>query len=109
MKTLAELQREQDEYAAGFGGYAGIMEADDKVNANSAEQIKAYRREKGAAYLVKVYGGITEYTGQRIYNFDCNYVIPTDDAETARLCKEGNMKELEKRVDELGGICLVWY
>ena len=23
MKTLAELQREQDEYATGFGGYTG--------------------------------------------------------------------------------------
>ena len=109
MKTLAELQEEQDRYAATFGGYGGILEADDKVNANSAEQIKAYRREKGAAYLVKVYEGITEYTGQRIYNFDCNYVIPTNDAEVERLCKEGNMEKLEKRVDKLGGICLVWY
>ena len=109
MKTLAELQREQDEYAAGSGGYAGIMEADDNVNANNVEQIKAFRREKGVAYLVKVYEGITEYTGQRIYNFDCSYVIPTNDAEVAQLCKEGNMEKLEKRVDKLGGICLVWY
>ena len=45
------------------------------VVTTNIEIIKAFQREKGTAFLVETYKGITEYTGQRIYNFCCNFLF----------------------------------
>jgi hypothetical protein len=55
------------------------------------------------------------YTGQKVYNFEFDFIIPSYDAELERIIRlwnEGNgasIGEIMSRIEELGGIHFIWY
>jgi len=74
-------------------------------------KINRYDEDKGKPYLV-------EYTGQKIYTFDYGVAVPCNDQKLIELIKtretsplKDNMKTADdcfNRVEELGGITLIW-
>ena len=118
MQTVKELISEQNQYISNAGGVLEIKEADSFINNNNREQISAFRRENQSAFLVNVNKGeiFTEYTGQKIYNFACDAVIPSPDPELKSLIESWreiwNMETLHSitsRIEQLNGIAFIWY
>lgn len=134
MKTVIELQKEQTEYENRTGGALALREADDVYNNFNREQIKAYQREHGAAYLGKMnyyddtgraeiaagaLSPFTEYTGQLVYNFGADYCISAPDAELTELIRKWNtdgngsiyklISAITTRINDIGGIMFIWY
>lgn len=129
MKTLNELKREEYEHVSNSGGWLGLHESDDTLNDLNRKQIAAFVQEHGAAWLgsVNFYGDqceriksgaqsvYTEYTGQMVYNFDCAFCVPSPDEELGNLIRRWNSEykaeaidAIMNRIDEIGGINLIW-
>lgn len=130
---LALTRRLQARYIAGIGGYLEVQEADDTYNHLNREIIKAFKMAHGVGFLgsvnyydeerKKIVAGeksvYEEYTGQKVLNFQCSFIVPTQDETLERLIREWNagrrcqtgpnVDEILSRVDEIGGIHIIWY
>lgn len=130
---LALTRKLQARYIAKIGGYLGVQEADDTYNHLNQEIIKAFKMAYGVGFLgsvnyydeerKKIVAGeksvYEEYTGQKVFNFQCSFIVPTQDEELERLIREWNagrrcqtgpnVDEILSRVDEIGGIHIIWY
>ena len=113
-----------------FRRYGGsIPEANDELNDLQQKKIEAVRAEHGTAFIGKInyYGDdcknlstntiLTEYTGQRVYTFGANFVVPSADADLADMILKWNsefpfdLKLVDRildRVEYLGGLYLLW-
>lgn len=96
---LAYYERVQSLYALGWGGYAELKEADDTYNDLNRRIIDAFYKVNGTAFLgeinlshekrQQIVDGtdrlFEEYTGQLIYNFGCQFVVPVADKTLEQL------------------------
>lgn len=121
-------------HIAGSGGYLALREADSINNDLNREEIKALKQIYGAAYLVDVnYFGkkkervlageesvFDEVTDEPVYNFAGSFCVPQKDRELERLILAWNrddripkrgtdIDKIQDRVDEIGGINLIWF
>lgn len=133
METVAEIKGRLHRYIRSIGGWMEVMESDSYLNDANRAMIKAYKKEHGSAFLGKtnfynadriaVANGtkspFEKYTGGRIYNFGCDYVIPVEDEELAAMIREYNTDEsypnayklvtkITNRIDQLGGEHTIW-
>ena len=133
METVAEIKGRLYRYIRSIGGWLEVMESDSYLNDANRAVIKAYKKEHGTAFLGKtnfydadriaVAAGtkspFEKYTGGKIYNFGCDYVIPVEDAELAAMIREYNtdgsypnayklVTKITNRIDQLGGEHPIW-
>lgn len=126
---LAFYKEKQRRYVRSCGGYGGIYEADDVYNDLNRDIMAAYLKFHQKAFLCnanyhdeaheRVVAGTQsvyeEYTGQKIYNADWTYIVPTEDEELQVLIRQwnsGNLKSpdpIEARVNKIGGEMFVWF
>ncbi|MBE6954496.1 MAG: hypothetical protein E7449_01115 [Ruminococcaceae bacterium] len=131
---FALIKKKLREYIRYAGGLYAIQEADQFVNDTNRELIAAYKLRYGTCYLGDVnihnnerrkavtsgQGSVyEEYTGQTVYNFGCDFVVPVkDEALEARIAewnRDGWPKDaslvdsIMDRIDQIGGIHLIWY
>lgn len=108
----------QNSYAASLGGLMELKEADDKWNGYNVEIIKAFAKLYPDCVLGKfIESKMTPYTGQKIYNFACDFIIPAEDEELRQLLKNRNDKgytdlsslmKIQTRIKTTGGIVFIW-
>ena len=118
--TLARAIREGD---------GSPLEAHEGINAASRAIVQAMADEHGAAYLGRMTRQrderdtppIAPWDGSPVLNFSADFVLPTDDAELARmiLAREAapytgtradipHVRAIVDRITEIGGELLVW-
>ena len=106
-----------------------IPEANTELNDLQREKINAVYMSYGKAYIGKVnfYDNeresltvdnvFTEYSGDKVYNFCADYIIPIADNILAEMIIDWNGKlhislnlisKITNRVTELGGVNLIW-
>jgi len=130
-KKVEEIKKKQNEYVARCGGIDGIFEADDTYNDFNCKLIAAFAEVRFESFIGKInhYEDRADihigtksvyepYTGQHIYNFGCDFIVPFDDMQLAAMIREwntpGKMPELKlaeqmyRRVEQLGGINFLW-
>jgi len=104
---------------ANFNGH--LTEANNGWNSIQQEKIKAVLNDYGSAFLGKINrynpddSKYTEYTGQNVYNFSCDFVVPNKDEELLFLIDEWNkggkgyvIDKIFDRIKVLGGVNLIW-
>jgi len=126
---MQELIKRENEHFRSCGGY--MLEADEKWNNIQREKIAAVYKINGKAYLGKInhHGEnrksltvsdiFVEYTGQKVYNFDADFIVPTADNELAEMIIQWNaakpplslklIKKMQNIVEKIGGTSLKWY
>lgn len=130
MMTLEQLQKLEFQKVKSCGGYWEVKEWDTWLNKFQRAKIRAFKREKGNAYLGKInyYDDerhkpieLKNYKRGRIYNYEFSFIIPVDDKKLKELIYErdnseytGTKEDYEKitkitnRIYELGGLHLTW-
>lgn len=127
---LALVKKKQNAYIAASGGVLGLRENDETNNDMNREIIEAVKLGYGRAFLgsVNLYGEqrervacgeespLEEYTGQKLYNFCADFVVPNDDMELVAMIRGWNgagetelVGRIINRVQKLGGVNLIWY
>lgn len=130
---LELLRRQQNQYVAISGGYGAIREADNDYNDLNRKLILAFHEKHGCAYMgnvnfhgeqnIAVVNGeksiYEEYTGQKIYNFHCTFVVPTPDKELEQMIRQWNsgklplnvslLDKIMDRIKEIGGMNMIWF
>ncbi len=130
---LAFYSKQQEGYIRASGGVLALRECDDTYNDLNRKQIEALRDMNGRVFLGSInwYGEdrkamvdglkpvLTEWTGEKIYNFACDYAVPEKDLDLALLIREWNgevdqqtpglLDKIFERVKKLGGINMIWY
>jgi len=132
--TVEELREQQLNHIAEIGGYWYLQEIDCVYNDLNRAIIEAFRSEHEKAFIgfvnlpedklkalqdgqsVSIY---EEYVGQRVYDFGCNFIVPTEDKELETLIKQWNqqgssskrgnlMNEIFNRIEQIGGLNFIW-
>ena len=106
-----------------------IPEANTELNDLQREKINAVYMSYGKAYIGKVnfYDNeresltvdnvFTEYSGDKVYNFSADFIIPVEDNMLAEMIIEWNSKlptslslisKITNRIAEIGGVNLIW-
>ena len=132
--TFAFARKMQFSYVRSTGGYWALREADKTYNDWNREQLRALKMMHGRLFLgsinfhgdqrKKVIAGkegvYEELLDQMVYNFGCDFAVPTPDKELEKLIRAWNEDErlpkklvdveaMTGRVEQLGGINLIWY
>lgn len=132
--TFAFARKMQFDYIRSTGGYLEPREADATYNDWNREQLRALKMMHGRLFLgsinfhgdhrKKVVAGkegiYEELLDQMVYNFGCDFAVPTPDKELEKLIRAWNEDErlpkklvdveaMTGRVEQLGGINLIWY
>lgn len=131
---FALARKLQIEHIRSTGGFWELREADEVYNDLNRKMLEAMKMIHGRLFL----GGINffdekrkkivsgeesiyeELLGQKVYNFGCNFAVPTPDKELEELIRAWNGDErlpkklvdveaMTGRVEQLGGINLIWY
>lgn len=130
---FALARKRQIEYIRAIGGVWELGEADDVQNDMNREMLAAMKMMYGRLYLGsvnchddkkrrKIANGsepvYEELHDQQIYNFYCDFAVPTKDEELERLLrawsgmssipKMADADAITSRVREIGGINLIW-
>lgn len=115
---LEELKHLQCSYAASIGGLMELREADDTWNEYNVKIIKEFAKLHPGCVLGKFNESeTTPYTGQKIYNFGCDFIIPAEDERLQELLKRRNdegytdlssLMKIQKRIKTAGGIVFIW-
>jgi len=124
---IEELTHKENELYKYWGGH--IPEANTELNNLQRDKINAVFMENGAAYIGKInfYDNEREnlapgnvfnaYTGEKVYNFGADFVIPVIDNALAEMIVEWNrglptslslINKITNRISELGGANLIW-
>jgi len=127
MKTISELKQETTQYLKENDWLTS--EFDMSINDISRAKIEAMKKEYGSCWIGKInlYGEernkpkLTEWTGQKIYNFDCSFCIPCYDKELEDMIDKRDkskytgtkndmavIKQIGDRIDALNGLNLFW-
>ena len=128
MKTLKQCKQEKTEYLIQNEGMTS--EFDMSINDISRNIIKAMKREQGVCFLgnVNLYGDnrgkpfkLTEYTGQKIYNFVYDFCLPCHDTQIEKMITDRDQTQytgtkddcvmvsaIMNRIEQLNGINLLW-
>ena len=130
--TLA--RKVQFDYARSLGGYLEMREADGVYNDLNRDQLEALKMMYGRLYLgninfyddkrEKVIAGeesvYEELLDQMVYDFGCSFAVPVPDKDLEDLVRAWNgddrlpkkiadVEAMTSRVEQLGGINLIWY
>ena len=126
---LEEAVTRQNRYMDACGGAYGIKEADETFNDSNRDIIKAFIEKYGTVFMGKynftgdectaVINGskcpLWEYTGEKLYNFCADFVLPCKGETLIELLRrwnrDGNSRivpHITNRVEKLGGILLLW-
>lgn len=111
---LYELKYMQYLYAASQGGILGLREADDTWNNFNREIIKEYAKVYPNCRLGSYNKTETvPYTGQKIYNFDYDFIISEPDEELKNIIEEGyadicSIERIQNRIETKNGEILIW-
>lgn len=124
MKTLEDIIAIENNYIRQCGGLLNIKEADENQNTISRCKIRAFKNKFGKCFLGKINRRenkpvLREYRRGKIYNFDCDFVIPEYDTELEKMIKEYNnkpysrelIKDIERihnKIAELNGLIILW-
>lgn len=132
--TFAFARKMQFDYIRSTGGYLEPREADATYNDWNREQLRALKMMHGRLWL----GSINFYDNKRkeivagkesvyeelldqtVYNFGCDFAVPVPDKELEELIRAWNgsdrlpkklvdVEAMTDRVEQLGGINLLWY
>lgn len=132
--TFTFARKMQFNYVRSTGGYWALREADATYNDWNREQLRALKMMHGRLWLgsinfyddkrKKITAGeenvYEELTDQMVYNFGCDFAVPVPDKELEDLIRAWNGDErlpkklvdvaaMTGRVEQLGGINLIWY
>jgi hypothetical protein len=132
--AFALARKTQLDYVRGTGGFLALREADDVYNDLNREQLRALKMMHGRLFLgnINFYGDqrkkivageedvYEELLDQMVYNFGCDFAIPVPDKGLEELIRAWNGDErlpkklvdveaMTGRVEQLGGINLIWY
>ena len=132
--TFAFARKMQFDYIRSTGGYLEPREADATYNDWNREQLRALKMMHGRLFLgsinfhgdqrKKVVAGkegiYEELLDQTVYNFGCDFAVPAPDKELEKLIRAWNEDErlpkklvdveaMTGRVEQFGGINLIWY
>lgn len=121
--TLALAKRRQNEYVRAAGGLMSIYEADDTYNDYNRSIIQAYAMMHRAVWLGSVNPSsaqdgapLVKYAGEKLYNFCCGFCVPTNDAVLLQFINNwratgdaAELKKIEKRIEQLDGLSVVWF
>lgn len=129
---LKETLQKQEEYLFFWGRLEDVPIGDDTFNDLSRDIIAAYQECYGSAHLGKLVfswedqkklergeiGIYTEYGGQPILPYECNFVISQPDAQLEAMVIEWAIDEwppkfelftrILQRIKELNGLTLSW-
>ena len=129
---LQAAKQKQDEYLFFWGHLDDIPPGDKTFNDLSREIIAAYKECHGTVYLGKLIFSweeqkrlqagedsiYTEYTGQELPAYCCNFVLPTMDDQLEAMVKEWAIDEwppklplftkILKSIKELDGLTVDW-
>ena len=115
---LHMLKKLQNVYAVSQGGVLALKEADDIWNDLNREIIKLYAEINPGCQLGLFDKTVTKpYTGQKIYNFDYNFIIPKLDENLKKLIEnrllakntgEDPIMEIHDKIEAIGGITFLW-
>lgn len=115
---LEELRHLQCLYAASIGGLMELREADGTWNEYNVKIIKEFAKLHPGCVLGKFNESeLTPYTGQKIYNFGCDFIIPAEDERLQELLKKRNdegyrdlssLMKIQKRIKTTGGLVFIW-
>lgn len=99
----------------------GVYEASEDLNDANRELILAMQSTYGKVYLGKINSGmegetgLTEYIGQKLYNFCCDFCIPAYDEVLVTLIRQWNtdhkvtdLNRIYARIEKLEGSLLIW-
>ena len=124
--------RRRNLYVRKCGGYGNIREADQEYNDLNRDIIHAMATSNGTCFLgsIQHYGTkrsniasgadpvFTEYNGQTVENFGCDYIVPKQDPELEKMIREFNqpgyptnvalLDKIMARLDTIGGELLLW-
>ena len=122
MDEFIMLQQEQTDHFRHNNHFEYPLENDSKINDLNRQIILALKKCTGAAFIGNInhYSPDTatilkEYTGQFIYNFGCDFCIPSFDELLIGLIMEWNktnkikiLNEVYARIEHLGGAVFIW-
>ena len=129
--TIQELREKQLDLIAEVGGYWHVQDIGNAYNLLNRVIIRTFKSEHEKTFwglvnlsdekieallqgeTVSIY---EEYVGQKIYNFACEFIIPSEDKELESLIKQWNvgeqkgslMNRIFKRVEQIGGYNFIW-
>ena len=129
--TIQELREKQLDLIAEVGGYWHVQDIGNTYNLLNRVIIRTFSSEHEKTFWglvnlsdekieallqgepVSIY---EEYTGQKIYNFACEFIVPSEDKELESLIKQWNvgeqkgnlMNRIFKRVGQIGGYNFIW-
>ena len=96
-------------------------EFDSGLNDLTRKKISCFLREHGQAWLGRINPGfdkgpiLREHTGELVYNFSANFIVPTNDSELVQLIEKWRNKSeikvldaIHLRIKQLGGDHLHW-
>jgi uncharacterized membrane protein len=109
--TYKEILQKEHNYINSIGGYSHLTEFNQIINDIQREKIRAYYKENKTCYLCKINDRkFTKYAGQKIYNFEYNYILPKKSKKIKSLLKKETLeyKKIFDAIEEEGGICLTW-
>lgn len=127
--TIKQALEKQNTYIAASGGVLGLQESDEQYNDTNRALIQAAKAQHGQAFLgsfnyhgdrrIAVVEGrkspLWEYTGQKLYNFCADFVVPCKDEQLAELIRRWNsegdarlVSKISNLVEQLGGFTLLW-
>lgn len=130
-KTVNELKIEQYKHIASIGGYLSLQESDNYNNDLNRAIIKAFYESNKETYLgnINLSGKklkavragkqvdiLKKYENELVYNFEYSFIIPEKNAELENLIKTWTMASVDtstldkimKKIEEIGGLLLVW-
>lgn len=127
MIKLAAVQRAERRLIESIGGYRELSEFDARLNTINRVKIRAYRRKHGQAWLGNINShpqtppNYTKYEKGLVRNFEFVFIIPFPDQQLYNLIEVRNratytgtkqdaqlLDPVFDRIDQIGGIHLVW-
>jgi hypothetical protein len=124
---MEELNNQETELYRFYRGH--IPEANSELNDLQQEKIAAIYEKHGKAYIGKInhYDDertaltadtvFVEYTGQKVYNFEADFVVPAADSGLAELIVQWNkgfptslelISKITGQINRIGGANLMW-
>lgn len=126
---LAWVAEKERDYLQGIGGILTLSEMDNPYNDLNREMIDAYRLRYGTAYLGsvnlngergnRIMSGeesvYEEYTGQKVCNCSCDFIIPVADKTLEKMILDWNthsininVERITARISAIGGKYIIW-
>jgi len=125
---LNRIRHAISSYVTSLGGYFEIPKGDIKYNSLNLEMINTIKTGYGTAYMghmadccnsenTSIEEIFTEYNGQSLSPFCCDFVVPIKDTDLEKMVRCWNespaangkvFREIIKKVNSLGGVLLSW-